>query len=104
MSVFCAHRLAKLSVIGEAVERHAMSVSNLLQLGRICQVQIHYDLRKYNFTNRVIPIWNSLPNHVVSAETVNTFKPRLDKFWIDQDVMYNYKADLHGIGNRSIIV
>ena len=29
---------------------------------------------------------------------------RLDKFWIDQDVMYNYKADLHGIGNRSIIV
>ena len=46
----------------------------------------------------------SLPNHVVSAETVNTFKQRLDKFWIDQDVMYNYKADLHGIGNRSIIV
>ena len=57
-----------------------------------------------NFTNRVIPIWNSLPNHVVSAETVNTFKQRLDKFWIDQDVMYNYKAYLHGIGNRSIIV
>jgi len=28
-------------------------------------------------------------NHVVSAETVNTFKQRLDKFWIDQDVMYN---------------
>jgi len=46
----------------------------------------------------------SLPNHVVSAETVNTFKQRLDKFWIDRDVMYNYKADLHGIGNRSIIV
>ena len=45
-----------------------------------------------------------LINHVVSAETVNTFKQRLDKFWIDQDVMYNYKADLHGIGNRSIIV
>jgi len=29
-----------------------------------------YDLRKYNFTNRVIPIWNSLSNHVVCAETV----------------------------------
>ena len=43
-------------------------------------------------------------NYVVSVETVNTFKQRLDKFWIDQDVMYNYKADLHGIGNRSIIV
>ena len=70
---------------------------------KLTQHHCHYDLRKYNFTNRVIPIWNSLTNHVVSAETVNTFK-RLDKFWIDQDVMYNYKADLHGIGNRSIIV
>ena len=70
----------------------------------LAQHHCHYELRKYNFTNRVIPIWNSLPNHVVSAETVNTFKQRLDKFWIDQDVMYNYKADLHGIGNRSIIV
>ena len=32
-----------------------------------------YDLRKYNFTNRVIPIWNSLPDFVVSAGTTNTF-------------------------------
>jgi len=27
-----------------------------------------------------------------------------DKFWSDQDALYNYKADLHGIGNRSTIV
>ena len=59
--------------------------------------------KEYNFTNRVIPIWNSLSNHVVSAETINTFKNRLDKFWSDQEVLYNYRADLHGIGNRSII-
>jgi len=32
-----------------------------------------------NFTNRVIPIWNSLSNYVVSAETVNTIKNCLDK-------------------------
>jgi len=38
---------------------------------------------------------------IVSAETANTFKRRLDKFWSDQDVLYNYIADLHGIGNRS---
>jgi len=48
-----------------------------------------YDLRKYNFTNGVIPIWNSLSNHVVSAETVNTFKNRLDKFWSYQEVLYD---------------
>jgi len=33
---------------------------------------------------------------------LNTFKDRLDKFWSNQDVLYDYKADLHGIGNRSI--
>jgi len=31
---------------------------------------------KFNFTNRVIPVWNtcSLPNYVVSADTINPFK------------------------------
>ena len=28
---------------------------------------------------------------------------RLDKFWLDQEVLYDYKTDLHGIGNRSIV-
>ena len=54
-------------------------------------------------TNRVIPIWNSLPDFVVSAGTINIFKNRLHKFWSDQDILYDYKADLHGIGNRSVV-
>ena len=53
---------------------------------KLIQHHCHYDLRKLSFTNRVIPIWNSLPNHVVSADTINTFKNRLDKFWSDQEV------------------
>jgi len=59
-------------------------------------------IRKFNFTNRVIPIWNSLSDHVVSAETVNTFKNRLDRF--NQDVLYDYRTDLHGIRNRTIVM
>jgi len=70
---------------------------------KLVQHHCHYELRKYDFTNRVISILNSLSNHVVTAETVNTFKNRLDKFWSDQDVLYDYKTDLHGIGNRSIV-
>ena len=31
-----------------------------------------------------------LSDHVVSAETVNTFKNRLDRFWSNQDVLYDY--------------
>jgi len=54
---------------------------------KLIQHRCHYDLRKLSFTNRVIPIWNSLPNYVVSADTTNTFENRLDKFWSDQDVL-----------------
>jgi len=71
---------------------------------RLIQRHYHYDLRKFNITDRVIPIWNSLSNCVVSVDTVNTFKNHLDNFWSTQEVMYDYKADLHGVGNRSIIM
>jgi len=29
------------------------------------------------------------------------FKNKLEKFWSGQDLNYNYKAELTGIGNRS---
>jgi len=41
--------------------------------------------------------------NVVMSETVNQFKNRLDKFWSNQDLIYNYKAELTGKGNRSSI-
>jgi len=46
----------------------------------------HYDLRKHYFSARIVNIWNSLPNTVVNASTVNTFEARLDKFWSHQVV------------------
>ena len=53
---------------------------------KLIQHHCHYDLGKFNFTitNRVGLIWNSLCSHVhvVSADTINTFKDRLDKFWV----------------------
>ena len=59
---------------------------------KLIQHHCCYDLRKFNFTNLVIPIWNSISNHVVSADTVNCFKNRLDKFWSSQEVLYNSMA------------
>ncbi len=32
------------------------------------------------FTNRVVDEWNRLSGHLVSANTIDTFKKRLDKF------------------------
>jgi len=35
---------------------------------------------KYSFSNRIIPLWNSLPEKVVSSSTVKSFKMPLDRF------------------------
>jgi len=56
------------------------------------------------FSARIVNIWNSLPNSVVDACTVNAFKARLDKFWQQQSVKFDFTADLTGIGNRSEVV
>ena len=46
---------------------------------------------------------NSLPDTVVKAESVNSFKGRLDRFWNDQEVKYNWKAaDIKGTGSRIV--
>ena len=65
------------------------------------QSHVHYDMRKFNFSNMIIPIWNSLPDYVVASPTINTFKARLDKFWENLDVRYNWKADISFTGSRS---
>ena len=62
---------------------------------------MRYDLRKCCFSNRVRTLWNSLPDIVVKAESVNSFKRRLDRFWDDQGVRFNWKADPTGTGSRS---
>ena len=36
----------------------------------------------------------SLPESVISAPTLQSFERRLDKFWKDQDVKYNFKKCL----------
>ena len=34
----------------------------------------HYDLRKFYFAPRIVNVWNSLPEAVISADTTDTFK------------------------------
>ena len=54
---------------------------------RLEKSQVKYNLRKFGFTNRVVKTWTSLPYWVVFANTTNTFKTRLVKFWHHQDIM-----------------
>ena len=47
------------------------------------------EVRKNFFINRVHDNWNSLPESVVLAPSINAFKNRLDKFWKDHPIIYN---------------
>jgi len=38
---------------------------------------------------------------VILADTIDTFKNQLDMFWKNQDMVYDYKFDLTGIGNKT---
>jgi len=68
---------------------------------RLQKFTTRYDLREYYFTNRVVNMWNSLSSYVVSAESANCFKNRLDNFWKDQEIIYNFRAEIYGTRNRS---
>ena len=54
---------------------------------------------KTNIRNNVFPIrvtepWNSLPETVVQAKSLNTFKNRLDQLWSNKEILYNFEAPL----------
>ena len=62
-----------------------------------CELVIYYTF----FSARAVNIYNSLPNHVIDANTVNLFKAHLDRFWMSQDVKYDFTVDLTGTGDGS---
>ena len=51
-----------------------------------CLARIHF------LANRIVNNWNSLPNHVVNAGSLNIFKNSLDGLWEKQDLLYNYRG------------
>ena len=46
-------------------------------------------LRSNSFSHRVVNLWNSLPDAVVLAPTMNSFKNRLDDYWEGLSTLYD---------------
>ena len=80
------------------ISSHSVTRRNRYKLA-----QKHYNLTKFSLAQRIVSIWNGLPDHVVSACSVRIFEKRLDFFWRNQDCLYYWKATITGIGNRSLI-
>ena len=49
-------------------------------------------LRNQTFTHRVVEVWNSLPQEVIDAETVNSLKNKLDKLWAQHPNKFDFKS------------
>jgi len=62
---------------------------------KLSNYRFHYDPRKYYFSALIV-------NICYHVNTVNLFKTRLDGFWANQDVKYDFTADLTGTGDRSV--
>ena len=51
-------------------------------------------IRKQSFSFRIVEPWNSLPEKIVTAPSLNSLERRLDKFWSSQDIKYNFRETL----------
>ena len=46
------------------------------------------NIRKYNFSQRILDMWNSLPKQVIETKTVNTFKSQLNH-WKNLEIKFS---------------
>ena len=51
--------------------------------------RFYYDIQKYSFTPRVVNMWNSLPDSVVNADSIDVFKSKFDKHWNSRAIKYD---------------
>jgi len=56
----------------------------------------NYDIRNYYFCNRVVNFWNSLPDHVVCCNSLNSFRNNLYRHW-KSELFNNFDASPAGL-------
>lgn len=56
---------------------------------KLKKIRCHRSQRQKFFSQRVVEVWNKLPEAIVSAPTLNTLKNRLDAHW----AKYQYNLD-----------
>ena len=65
------------------------------------------NLRKNVFPIRITEPWNSFPDTVVTAKSLESFKTRVDKLWYTQDIVSDFEAPVitnYRTGTRDVIL
>ena len=53
-----------------------------------CRLQVRHNF----FSQRIVELWNNLPDSVVTATSLNAFKARLDKCWENKPFKFDYRS------------
>ena len=61
------------------------------------------DTRKYSFVHRCTDNWNNLPEHVVTAPSVQSFEKQLDKAWANVPIKFDIDSYCHTIDKKILI-
>ena len=48
---------------------------------KIIKVRSRLEIRRNFFSQRVVNSWNELPQYIADADSINSFKNRLDSYW-----------------------
>jgi len=58
-------------------------------------------LEVININSKTTAFITTLPDYVVDVNSLKQFETRLDKFWGNQDVMFDWTAEITGTRDRS---
>ena len=62
---------------------------------KIYQRRSNKEVGRNAFLSKASKVWNALPEEIISATNVNTFKNRLDRYWKNQSMKYdNYTGQI----------
>ncbi len=73
-----------------AIERSDFTKTRGHQL-KLKKTWTHHRLCQAFFSTWIVDLWNSLPEQVVMAPAMNSFKSRLDNHWSHVPFLYNYR-------------
>jgi len=56
---------------------------------KLSKQHFHKNIRSHALSVRVINDWNSLPDNIVNANSLASFKQLLDEYWTDYNYFFN---------------
>ena len=66
---------------------------------KLMHIRSRLDMRKCSFCSRVVCYWNSIPDYIVKASSINMFKNCLHKLWMNEEMYYDFEANMSCTNN-----